>query len=70
MKLKNGAKIKGHVTEAGKNHFVILETKTGQPVPVTYPQVQTGRGNNLSTRVLIGIGVVVFVIVLLIAGGR
>lgn len=70
VKLKSGAKVNGHVTEAGTDQFVILDAKTGQPVPVPYPQVKEAKGNNLSTRVIIGIGVVAFVILLVIFAGK
>lgn len=37
VKLKDGTKIKGYITEMSESQFVIIDSKTNQPVPVPYP---------------------------------
>ncbi|CAN5758741.1 hypothetical protein BH20ACI4_BH20ACI4_23930 [soil metagenome] len=68
VKLKDGTKIKGYVMEAGEDQFVVMNTKTGQAVPVAYPQVGQVKGNNLSSGVAIAIGVAAAIIFLIILG--
>ena len=66
LKLKDGTKIKGYVVEANENQFVVMNSKTGQAVPVAYPQVGQAKGNNLSTGTILIIGAVGLLVVLLI----
>lgn len=68
LKLKNGTKIKGHIIETSENQFVVMNSKTGQAVPVAYSQVGQAKGNNLSkgTIIIIGfVGLIVLLVVLL-----
>lgn len=64
VKLKDGTKIKGYITETNENQFVIMDSKTNQPVPIPYPQVKQAKGNNLSGGVIIVIGVTAVLILL------
>jgi len=59
VKLKDKTKLKGHISEAGENHFVLVETGTNRAITVPYDQVQQGKGQNLSTgaKILIVVGV-------------
>lgn len=59
VKLKDKTKLKGHIREAGENHFVLVETGTNRVITVPYDQVQQGKGQNLSTgaKILIVVGV-------------
>ena len=68
VKLKDGTKIKGYVMEVNENQFVVMNSKTGQAVPVAYPQVGQVRGNNLSSGVAIAIGIAAALIFIIIAG--
>lgn len=69
VKLKDGTKIKGYITEADENQFVVMDSKTGQAVPIAYPQVGQAKGNNLSTETLVTIGLIgVAVLVLVLLG--
>ena len=69
VKLKNGTKLKGYVMEAGENQFVVMNSKTGQAVPVVYSQVGQAKGNNLSRGTIITIGLIgVAVLVLVLLG--
>ncbi|HEX4950409.1 MAG TPA: hypothetical protein VFZ34_27335 [Blastocatellia bacterium] len=65
--LQDKTKLVGHVRLAGDESFTVVEAKTGTETTITYPQVKTARGHNLSTGAKIAIGVAVGVgIVLLI----
>ena len=69
LKLRDGKKLKGYVTEIAEDHFVVFEAKTGVLTAVPYPQVKKVKGNNLSTGAQIAIAVVVFVLVIGLAFG-
>lgn len=68
VKLKDKTKLKGYISEAGTEGFSVVDAKTGTTTRVPYPQVQTVKGNNLSTgaKIAIGLGVVVAVLVILL----
>lgn len=68
IKLKDGRKLKGYVIEAGESQFIIMDSKTGQTLPIAYPQVGQVKGNNLSSGVVIAIGVVAALIFIIIVG--
>ena len=70
VKLKDGSKLKGHVTEANEHGFVMLNAKTSQNVPVPYPQVKQAKGNNVNTGVIITIGIVAFLVLIFVLAGR
>lgn len=67
VKLQDGTKLEGYVSEVNGENFVVKDTKTGAVVTVAYPQVKQVKGNNLSTgaRIAIGVGIIVAVIILL-----
>jgi hypothetical protein len=68
VKLRDKTKLKGYVSEAGEDSFVIVDEKTGAAHTVTYPQVKQVKGNNLSTaaEIAIGVGVVLLPIVIVV----
>jgi hypothetical protein len=68
VKLRDGAKLKGYVAEAGDDRFVVVDEKSGASRDVPYPQVKQVKGNNLSTgaKIAIGIGVAVGVLLLIL----
>lgn len=68
VKLKDGTTIKGYVKEAGNDEFVVLTSKTNQAVSIPYSNVKQVKGNNLNsgTKILIGVGI--FLLVVIIAG--
>jgi hypothetical protein len=68
IKLSDGTRLKGHVSETAEDHFVIVDDKTGAATAVPYPQVKQVRGNNLSTGAKIVIGVAVVIGVLALVG--
>ena len=67
IKLKDGSKINGYITQADENRFVIMDSGTNQPIAVEYYKVKQIKGNNLSdgAAILIGIGVAIVAIILL-----
>ena len=68
VKLRDKTKLKGYVSEAGTESFVIIDEKTGAPSTVTYAQVKQLKGNNLSTaaEIAIGVGVILLPIVIVV----
>lgn len=68
VKLQDKTKLKGYVSEAGENSFVIVDEKTGATSTVTYAQVKQVKGNNLSTaaEIAIGVGVILLPIVVVL----
>ncbi|CAN5758690.1 hypothetical protein BH20ACI4_BH20ACI4_23920 [soil metagenome] len=67
IKLKDGSKIKGYISEIGDNQFVVTNTETGQNTVVPYSGAKQVKGNNLSTGVKIAIGLGILLAVVLIA---
>lgn len=59
VKLKDGTKLDGYVSEVGTDSFVIVNAESGVLTPVAYPQVKVVKGNNLSTgaKIAIGLGI-------------
>ncbi len=68
VKLRDKTKLKGYVSEAGEDSFVIVDEKTNTTSTVPYPQVKQVKGNNHSTAVeiAIGVGVILLPIALVI----
>ena len=72
VKLRDKTKIKGYISEAGEDNFVVIDAKTGAALTVAYPQVKQVKGHNLSTGVKIAIAaaiVVGLIIILAVAVG-
>ena len=67
VKLRDKTEMKGYVSEAGKDSFVIVDEKTSATSTVTYPQVKQVKGNNLSTAAKIAIGVGVILLPIMVA---
>ena len=59
VKLKDGTKVKGYVSEISDTGFVVTKEKTGVTVEIPYQQVKQVKGNNLSKGVKIAIGLAV-----------
>lgn len=72
VKLRDKTKLKGYVSEAGEDSFVVVDEKTGASSTVPYVQVKQVKGNNLSTaaEIALGIGIIILpiaIVVLLIS---
>ncbi len=70
IKLKDGTKIKGYIIESNEDGFAVMNSKTGQPVSVSYSQVSQAKGNNLSSGVIIVIGVVAAIVFIIFAASQ
>lgn len=57
VKLYDGTKIKGYVTEVNSTGFSVMNEKTKTINEVPYPAAKQVKGNNLSTGAKIAIGV-------------
>ncbi len=57
IKLLSGTKLKGYVSDAGEDTFVITDAKTKQATTIAYRDVEQVKGKGLSTGAKIGIGV-------------
>lgn len=64
VKLKDGTKLKGFISEIKEDYFVVTCADTGQSTTVAYSQTKQVKGNNLSTGVKIAIGVGIVLIIL------
>ena len=64
VKLRDKTKLEGYISESSEDHFVVTNAKTGVTTSVAYPQVKQVKGNNLSTKAKIAIGVLIGVAVL------
>jgi hypothetical protein len=64
VKLKDGTKLKGFVSEINENSFVVADEKTGMTTEIPYPNARQIKGNNLSTgaKVAIGLGILAAVL--------
>ena len=69
VKLRDKTKLKGYVSEAGDESFVIVDHKTGVASTVAYPQVKQVKGNNLNTaaEIALGIGIILLPIIIVVA---
>lgn len=72
LKLLDGRKVEGFVSEAGPDSFVVVNRKSGLATTVPYPQVGTAKGNNLSqgAKIAISIGISVALTILIYKYGR
>jgi hypothetical protein len=57
VKLHDKTKLKGYISQAGDESFVVVDAKTGAATKVAYPQVKQVKGNNLSKGAQIAIAV-------------
>jgi hypothetical protein len=74
VKRRDKTKLKGYVSEAGKDSFVIVDEKTGATATVTYSQVKQVKGNNFSkgAEIAIGVGFIlipIIVVLILVSAG-
>lgn len=67
VKLKDGTKLKGYVSEIKDTSFIVMNENTGTSSEVPYPQVKQVKGNNLSTgiRIAIAFGVLIAIAVVI-----
>lgn len=67
LKLKDGTKLKGYISQINADSFVVVNEKSGATTQVSYSKAKQVKGNNLSTGVKVAIAIgVIFVVVLVI----
>ncbi|HEV7375477.1 MAG TPA: hypothetical protein VGN95_12210 [Pyrinomonadaceae bacterium] len=71
VKLQDGSKLKGRITQAGEDSFTLTDSKTGQTSTLAYRDVTKveGQGLSLSAKIAIGVGIAVVAFVLIVAIG-
>lgn len=55
IKLRDGAELKGRITQAGESSFTATDEKTGKQTDVAYSDVTKVKGRGMSTGLKIGI---------------
>ena len=63
LELRDKTKVKGYVSEANDNDFVVVNPNTKTSTTVAYPQVRKAKGNNLSGGVKIALTLAVVAVV-------
>lgn len=72
VKLKDGTKLKGYVSEINENSFVVVNDKTGKTSEVPYPNAKQVKGNNLSegVKIALAVGLLASLIAIFIIAGK
>ena len=65
VKLKDGTKLKGYVSEINDNDFSVTNAKTGKATVISYSSAKQVKGNNLSSGTIITLAFVAAIIVIL-----
>ena len=67
VKLHDKTKLQGYISAADAEHFTVTDAN-GMATTVTYPQVKSVQGNNLSTgaKIAIGVGIAAAVIFIIL----
>jgi len=66
VKLRDKTKLKGYISEAEEDSFVVVDAKTGESTRVAYPAVKQVKGNNLHIGVKIAIGVAIAIVAFIV----
>ena len=69
IKLRDGRKLKGYISEIGDEYFVVTDAKTGTATSIPYPQVQKAKGHNTRQNIIVAV-VLGFLIVGLILAAK
>ncbi len=70
IRLKDGSKTKGYISQAGEDSFVIRDRKTDAPSTIRYAdvaKVEENRGHSTARNIAIGVGIGVGALLLAIA---
>ncbi|MBX7172637.1 MAG: hypothetical protein K1X72_16835 [Pyrinomonadaceae bacterium] len=68
VKLKDGTKLKGYISNIGEESFSVTDEKTSVITEIPYPNAKQVKGNNLNKGVKIAIGVGIAIAVLIVVG--
>lgn len=63
LKLTDGTKLNGYISEINDDGIIVVSEKTGSSVPVAYPQIKQAKGNNWSAKKAITIAVILTLII-------
>jgi Flp pilus assembly protein TadB len=71
VKLQDGSKLKGRITQAGEDSFKLTDAKTGQTSTLAYRDVTKveGQGISLAAKIALGVGIAVVAFVVIVAIG-
>jgi len=71
VKLQDGTKLKGSITQAGDDSFTLSDSKTGQTRTLAYTDVSEvkGQGMSTTTKILIIAGIALGVLIIIVAVG-
>lgn len=69
VKLKDGTKLKGYISEVNDEGFVVTD-KEGNATPVPYNKAKQVGGSNTKTGLIIAVGIVVFLVIIALAAAR
>ncbi len=69
IKMLNGTKMKGYISQTGEDSFTLTDSKTKQTSTLAYSDVAQVKGTGLSTtsKILIGVGVGIAITVVVLA---
>lgn len=70
IRLKDGAKTKGYIAQAGDDDFVLRDRKTNTPTTIRYAdvaRVEANRGHSTARNIAIGVGIGVGALLAIIA---
>lgn len=59
LTLRDKTKVAGYISEIGESDFIVVNPESGERTAVAYPNVAQVKGNNLSTRTKVIIGVAI-----------
>lgn len=68
IRLQDKTKVAGYISAADAENFTVVDPKTGMATTITYPQVKSVQGHNLSTgaKIAIGVGIVAAIIFIIL----
>ena len=68
VKLRDQGKLEGYISDVNSENFTVTNRKTGETTTVSYPQVKSVQGHNLSTgaKIAIGIGIAATIIFIIL----
>ena len=68
IKLRDKTKLAGYISAADGEGFTVINSKTGTPTTIAYPQVKSVQGHNLSTgaKIAIGVGIAAAIIFIIL----
>jgi len=67
IKLRDKTKLKGYISEAGEDSFVVTNEKTDESTTVAYPAVKNAKGRNLNTGVKIALDAALIIAAVVVA---